>query len=72
MSHRLFDASQQSHASLTLLLIAAGVSFTVVGAFALYVRWKGRHARKAARLARELRKADRKRRRRGRHGTAPG
>lgn len=63
MTHEIFYLQQQSHATLTLILVGGGVSSVIVVAFALYLHWKGRHARKAVRLAREERKAERRRRR---------
>ncbi len=70
MTHEFFYLQRQSHETLTLILVGGGVSSAIVVAFALYLNWKGRHARKAARLAREGRKAEKRRRRRGqRHAT---
>ena len=71
MTHEIFYLQQQSHETLTLILVGGGVSSAIVVAFALYLHWKGRHARKAARLAREERKAARRRRRRGQRQAAP-
>lgn len=50
MTHEIFYLQQQSHETLTLILVGGGVSSAFVVAFALYLHWKGRHARKAARL----------------------
>ena len=64
MTHEIFYLQQQSHETLTFILVGGGVSSAIVLAFALYLQWKGRHARRAARVAREERKAERRRRRR--------
>ena len=69
MPREIFYLQQQSHETLTLILVGGGVSGAIVVAFALYQHWKGRHARGAARLAREARKAERRRRRGQRHST---
>ncbi len=66
MTHELSYLEQQSYETLTIILVGGGVSSAIVLAFDLSLRWKGRHARKAARLAREERKAEGRRRRRGR------
>lgn len=71
MSHEIFLVQQQSHATLTIMLIGGGLSMAVVGACALYWHWKGRHARKAARSAQQQREADRKRRKRGQRYAVP-
>ncbi len=64
MAHELLYLPYQSHETLSIMLIGGGVSFAVVIAFALYVRWRGRHARADERRVREDRNAARKRRRR--------
>lgn len=71
MTHEIFYLQQQSHETLTLILVGGGVSSAIVVAFPLYLHWKSRHARKAARLAREERKAERRRRRRGQRHPTP-
>ena len=71
MTHEILYLQQRSHEALTFILVGGGVSSAIVLAFALYLHWKGRHARKAARLAREERKAERRRRRRGQRHPTP-
>lgn len=71
MTYVLFYLQQHSHEPLTLILVAGGVSSAIVVAFALYLHRKCRHARKDARLAREARKADRRRRGRGQRHPIP-
>lgn len=63
MTHELLYLPYESHETLSIILIGSGLSAAMVLAFGLYMHWRGRHARKAARLAREERKAARKRRR---------
>ncbi len=64
MAHQLLYLKDQSHDTLSIILVGAGLSALVVIGFALVMHWRGRHARALARLAREQRKAARKRRRR--------
>lgn len=63
MAHELLYLQYQSHETLSIILIGGGLSAGLVLVFGLYMHWRGRRARKAARLAREERKAARKRRR---------
>lgn len=64
MAHELRYLQNQPPETLSIILIGGGVSFAVVVAFALYVRWRGRHVRADERRVREDRKSARKRRRR--------
>ncbi len=69
MTHQLFQ--QQAHEKLTFTIVAGSISAAIALAFALYLHWKGRHVREAERLAREERKAERRRRRRGKRHLTP-
>lgn len=64
MAHEHFYIQQQSHETLTIILVVGGVSGALAVVLGLYLRWKGRHHRNLARLARDRRKAPQKRRKR--------
>lgn len=65
MSHDIFYVQQASYEMLTFLLVSGGASSAIAVVFALYLHSKSWHIRKAARVARGQRKADRGRQRRG-------
>ena len=71
MSHNIVYLQEQAHERLTFIIVAGSISGAIVLAFVLYLHWKGRHARRAERLAREERKAESRRRRRGKRRPAP-
>ena len=71
MTHETTYLQQQSHKTLSIILVGGGVSSAIALAFAPCLYWKGRRARKAAGLARVERKAVRSRRRRGQRHPSP-
>ena len=64
MIQELFYVSHQSHGTLSIVLIGGGLISAAMGRLVLYLHWRGRHARLAARRVRSKHQCGRERRRR--------